>query len=123
MSDGKQYTKIVRTDDDGSKFEDATIDLVSQKIVEGVPPMRLGNLMSSAGALYLTSEKFDSEAHPAPRQQWVVIIRGVLEVEVSNGEKRRFGPGDLLFVADTTGKGHITTAIGDPPFEALFIPA
>jgi uncharacterized cupin superfamily protein len=50
------------------------------------------------------------------------MLRGAIEVSVSDGTRRRFEPGDLLFVADTTGEGHITTALGDPPLEALFVP-
>jgi uncharacterized cupin superfamily protein len=51
------------------------------------------------------------------------MLRGSIEVEVSNGERRRFGPGDLVLVADTTGAGHVTTAVGDSPLEGLFVPA
>ena len=51
------------------------------------------------------------------------MLRGTIEVEVSDGSQRRFQPGDLLFVADTTGTGHITVAVGNPPLEALFVPA
>jgi hypothetical protein len=33
-------------------------------------------------------------------------------VEVSDGEIRRFGPGDVTLVEDVTGKGHITRSLG-----------
>ncbi len=33
-----------------------------------------------------------------------------------------FDPGDLVLVTDTTGRGHVTFARGEPPLEALFIP-
>jgi len=49
------------------------------------------------------------------------MLRGAIEVEVSDGTRRRFAPGDLVFVADTTGRGHVTLAVGDPPFETLFV--
>jgi hypothetical protein len=79
--------------------------------------------MSPGGPVtFLRSAEFDSEPHPAPRVQWVVMVRGTLEVEVSDGSRRRFGPGDLVHVSDTTGRGHVTTAVGEPPFEALFVP-
>jgi hypothetical protein len=50
------------------------------------------------------------------------MVRGAIEVQVSDGARRRFGPGDLVFVSDTTGSGHVTAAVGEPPFEALFVP-
>ena len=121
MSDIKSYTKIVSTEDGGSAFEDAQVDLSEQQIAAGVPPMSVGSLSSASGVMYLRSAEFDSEPHPAPREQWVVMLRGAIEVQVSDGTRRRFGPGDLVFVTDTTGKGHVTIATGEPPLEALFL--
>jgi len=50
------------------------------------------------------------------------MLRGAIEVEVTDGTRRTFGPGDLLRAEDTDGTGHITRLVGDPPFEALFLP-
>jgi len=122
MSDVKRYTRIVGTGDGGSKFEDAEIHLTEQQVADGVPPMFVGGLSSSAGVVFLRSAEFDSDPHPAPREQWVVMLRGAIEVEVSDGTRRRCEPGDLVLVTDTTGRGHITSAVGDPPLEALFVP-
>jgi uncharacterized cupin superfamily protein len=123
MPDTKPYTKVLRTDDGGSRFEDAELRLTEQRIADGVPPMFTKGLSASAAVTFLRSADFDSDPHPAPREQWVVMVRGAIEVEVSDGARRRFQPGDLVFVADTTGRGHVTVAVGEPPFEALFVPA
>jgi uncharacterized cupin superfamily protein len=122
MGDVKRYTRIVRTDDGGSKFEDAELQLTEQQVADGVPSMFVGGLSPSAGVVFLRSAAFDSDPHPAPRKQWVVMLRGAIEVEVSDGARRRFEPGDLVVVTDTTGSGHLTVAVGDPPLEALFVP-
>ena len=84
--------------------------------------MAAGGLPSAAGVTYLRSAAFDSAPHPAPREQWVVMLRGTIEVRTSDGSARRFGPGDLVLAADTTGAGHVTTGVGAPPYEGLFIP-
>jgi hypothetical protein len=125
MHQTQRYTRIVRTPDGGSAFEDAELHLDEQEISPGVPPMLAGPLSpSAAGTLFILSpHPFGSDRHPAPRRQWVVPLRGTLEVQVSNGERRRFAPGDLVFVADTTGEGHVTVSRGEPPFYGLFIPA
>jgi 3-dehydroquinate synthase class II len=122
MSEVKRYTRIVGADDGGSRFEDAEIQLTEQQVADGVPPMLVGGLSSSAGVMFLRSAAFDSDPHPAPRPQWVVMVRGAIEVQVSDGTRRRFEPGDLVLVTDTTGRGHTTIAVGDPPFETLFVP-
>src|SRR5215467_7110959 len=120
MSEVKRYTKIVRTGDGGSAF-DAEIPL-RQQVADGVQPVYTDGLRSAAGVEFLRSAEFDSDPHPAPARQWVVMLRGAIEVEVSDGTRRRFEPGDLLLVTDTTGTGHLTSAAGDPPLEALFVP-
>lgn len=84
--------------------------------------MLVGGLRSDTGVVFLRSAQLDGDPHPAPREQWVVMLRGAIEVEVSDGTRRRFEPGDLVLVTDTSGRGHVTTAAGDPPFEALFVP-
>jgi uncharacterized cupin superfamily protein len=38
----------------------------------------------------------------------MVMMRGAIEVTVSDGESRTFAAGDVILVEDTTGKGHTT---------------
>jgi quercetin dioxygenase-like cupin family protein len=117
-----RFTKIARTEDGGSAFEVGEIALERRHVTDGVPAMSIGGVPSGGGVQFVHSAAFDSSAHPAPREQWVVMLRGTIEVTVSDGSRRRFGPGDLVLAADTTGTGHVTTGVGDPPYEALFIP-
>ncbi|GAA5129573.1 cupin domain-containing protein [Pseudonocardia adelaidensis] len=118
-----RFTRITRTDEGGSVFEDDEIRLAERHVVDGVPPMAVAGVPATGGVVVVRSAAFDSAPHPAPREQWVVMLRGVIEVRVTGGATRRFGPGDLVLAADTTGAGHVTVGAGDPPFEALFVPA
>lgn len=56
----------------------------------------------------------------AQRRQLVVVLSGEQEVETSDGEKRRFRPGDVVLADDTTGSGHITRALTEVTI--LFVP-
>ena len=67
------------------------------------------------------TEEFPDEPHTAPRRQLIVSLSGESEVTVSDGETRRFGPGSVVLVEDTSGKGHRTRRIGDTVRETLFI--
>jgi hypothetical protein len=60
--------------------------------------------------------------HVAPARQFAMNITGELEVEVSDGTKRVIGPGDPVFIADTTGKGHITRLLSPVTFVFLIPP-
>ena len=83
--------------------------------------MLAGPLGDANGAAYCRFDAFGSDAHPASDPQWVIILHGRIEVEVSDGTSRRFGAGDLVLACDTTGTGHITRVIGNEPVEALGI--
>ena len=81
--------------------------------------------LGERGAAFVRFAALDSygEPHPAAEPQWVVVLRGAIEVRVSDGTSRQFGPGDLLLATDTTGRGHITLTVGDTLVEALGIPS
>jgi hypothetical protein len=51
--------------------------------------------------------------HNAPARQFVVILSGEAEYEASDGEVRRLGPGGVMLVEDTTGKGHKARHAGE----------
>ena len=51
--------------------------------------------------------------HPVPRRQIHIYVEGEIEVQSSDGQVRRFGPGTVALAEDTTGKGHITRVVGE----------
>ncbi len=56
-------------------------------------------------------EHHEVDYHVGPRRQWVMVVSGVMEIECKSGI-RRFLPGEVLFVDDLTGRGHITRNVG-----------
>ena len=50
------------------------------------------------------------------------MLQGASEVTTSDGQVRRFGPGSLVLLDDTTGKGRRTRAIGKVDHVAAVIP-
>lgn len=59
--------------------------------------------------------------HVAPRRQFVVHLEGSVEVQVSDGEVRRFDPGSVILLEDTWGEGHLTRPVDGPDRTTLFI--
>ncbi len=49
-----------------------------------------------------------ADLHTAPERQLAVSLNGWVEYEVTDGDVRRFNPGEVVLVEDTTGRGHIT---------------
>ena len=60
--------------------------------------------------------------HPAPRRQYIISLSGHIEIELGDGTKHTFNPGDARLVEDTTGQGHITRVPGDTPSISAVIP-
>jgi hypothetical protein len=50
--------------------------------------------------------------HPAPAPPVRDRPDGEVEVTVTDGQSRRFGPGGVFLAEDTTGQGHRTRAVG-----------
>jgi quercetin dioxygenase-like cupin family protein len=58
--------------------------------------------------------------HHAPRRQLVVVLSGSVEVEIGDGSKARFGPGDCFVADDLAGRGHRTTDL-EGPMRMLYV--
>ena len=64
---------------------------------------------------------YDLDYHCAPRRQYIVNLTGSVEISVASGDKRVFGPGEVMLVEDTTGHGHISRAVNNEPRTCIFI--
>jgi quercetin dioxygenase-like cupin family protein len=60
--------------------------------------------------------------HNAPRAWFLIVLQGESEVTTSDGQVRHFGPGSVVLLDDTTGKGHQTRAVGKVDHIAAVIP-
>ena len=62
------------------------------------------------------------EGHPASKRQYVIIVSGRGEVDVTGGKKVQLAPGTVLLAEDVTGKGHTTRVGADEDLVMLLIP-
>jgi hypothetical protein len=60
--------------------------------------------------------------HNAPQAWYLIVLQGASEVTTSDGQARQFGPGSVVLLDDTAGKGHQTRAIGKVDHIAAVIP-
>ena len=52
--------------------------------------------------------------HHAPRRQLVAVLSGRLEIEVGDGSKASFAPGECFIADDLSGRGHLTRDVEGP---------
>ncbi len=69
-----------------------------------------------------TGADYDYDWHNAPQRQFVVMLKGAVDVETSDGSQRRIEQGEILLVEDTTGRGHRSRAVNNQERISLFIP-
>jgi hypothetical protein len=77
------------------------------------------SLLNGELVIWQTPEKFELTWVNAPRKQFFIYLSGIVEIEVGSGEKRRFTKGDVLYVTDCDGQGHITRII--EPMTAIVV--
>lgn len=83
---------------------------------------RLSEMAEAKGVLFRENDpSYDFDWHHAPRRQYVILLDGEIEIEVSDGEKRAFRGGDVLLVEDTHGKGHRTRTTNGKSRRSIFV--
>ena len=113
-----KVTRLYTGTDGKTKVEEYTIPLQAQgRGTELSPTVAVKSLQFRR-----TNKDYDLDWHPAPNRQFVVTLSGESEIELEGGRKIRLGPGHILLAEDTTGKGHISRAVGSGDRISLFIP-
>jgi|SRR4051812_14764414 len=64
---------------------------------------------------------YDLDWHPAPRRQYIINLDAGVQITASDGESRVIGAGEVLLVEDTTGKGHLSQAVGNQLRHCIFV--
>ena len=91
-----------------SHFRDIEVDwaeeAVGGQIAAWIPVGRL--------AFREVPPTYDMDWHNAPRRQYIINLDAANRVTASDGETRIIGPGEVILVEDTTGKGHRSQTVG-----------
>jgi quercetin dioxygenase-like cupin family protein len=126
---GLTYTRIY-SDASGvshlrmEKLDFKTLDNANgAAILNRADQLTMHTIEGAQGATFLLLRRGATEDwHKAPRAQFLIGIQGESEVTAGDGKKLRVKPGDVVLMTDTTGKGHITAAVGAQDHVALVIP-
>lgn len=117
-----KYTRIYSDTEGLSHVEDLELDLVETNYAPPAPPLLASAFLPAVGYHFGGAPiGWIGDWHPAPRRQVFVYLKGEIEVEVSDGTSRRLGPGDILLVEDTWGRGHCSWVVGNEEVLAAVI--
>ena len=122
------YLRLYCTPDNNSHFQSVTGTLRETNFAPPAAPLYIGNNFPASTAFFGGFDAgwgaHDLESrlyHPTPAVQLLIILAGDFSITATDGETRRFHPGDVLRLEDTAPcKGHITV-VGDKTGFTMFV--
>ena len=109
-----QYVRIYADVTGESHFEDEEVGLSPTNYAPPAAPLEVSAPVDAERFVFVGGASgWEGDWHPSPTKQFVFILRGEFEVSVSDGEVRSFGPGSVVLLEDTTGRGHFTRITSD----------
>jgi hypothetical protein len=110
-------TRVFADQDGESHFEDLEIKLKNSGEIG-----RLSKNYSVKSIVFRENDAdYDYRWHTAPQKQYIILLDGEIELEVSDGEKRFFKGGNIVLVEDVKGKGHRTRSVSDNLRRSIFV--
>ena len=111
-----KYVRIVAGKNGKTHFEDATLKLDEADYRPPAPMVYVSHAYQSDGVQFIRLPAgWTADAIQVPKKQFLLCIKGHLEITVGNGDKRSFGPGDCILMEDVAGAagGHKSHAKGE----------
>lgn len=107
------YARIYADSTGGSHFSDGVMELGLVEPGRGIPPTPASSpIPTTALRLFCPPPNGEANWHPPPSRVLNLIVSGEFQIDVSDGETRTFGPGGVILVEDTRGRGHRTRVVG-----------
>lgn len=100
--------RVYSGDDQQSHFEELPLMLTDAQYGQLTSPMTVKHVIFGE-----IEEPKEVSWHNPPYPQYIIMLKGAMEIEVGSGAKKIFYQGDILLAEDTTGQGHITRALSD----------
>jgi hypothetical protein len=109
-----RYARVYSDAEGASHLSDHEQELA---LIDYAPPAAPLNFAALGDAVGIAVVGADSTwgghvLHPAPARQFMIVLSGQVQVTVSDGEVRKFDPGDVFLLEDTTGVGHSSSVLG-----------
>ena len=113
-ADPARYYRLWSDEQGDSHCEEVSVGWhEAANYASGVPPVGVSEALRAGEAHFsVLPAGWFGDWHPAPSRQFVVLLRGRLEVTTGDGAITS-GPGTVWLIEDLTGRGHCTRVPGD----------
>jgi len=117
-----KYIRVYADASGESHYEDMAAEMVPQNVAPPAQPPSFSAMTPATGAAFARFPAgWEGGWHPAPRRQYFLVLTGQCESETSDGDRRSHGPGSVVLLEDTTGKGHRARVVGDGEVLAVVV--
>ena len=120
-----RYARVSTGTDGTSHFADVEVPMRPVEFVPGRPLVDLSAPYAVGGGAFIqvpAGWESGGHYHP-PRRNFFISLQGVPEIETSDGEQRRLGPGAIWLAEDISGTGHVTRNGGEDWLGLLVTPS
>ncbi len=117
-----KYIRIYCDDSGDSHFEDVSVEVSPVDYAPPALPLNLAAPIDSERMiLFSVPAGWVGDWHPSPCRQFYIQLSGELEIQVGDGEIRKFSAGSIILVEDTSGRGHVSRNLGNSEVNAVFV--
>lgn len=109
-----KYAEMYTDAEGETHFRDVDVDVSLVDMAPPAAPMNVSGFRAAKEIGFITVPPgWGGGWHRAPSEGHIFVLSGELEVEVSDGEIRRFPQGSAWLHKDVTGKGHDTRVVSN----------
>ena len=102
-----KYARLYADKNGDSHFEDATLTLDEADYRPPAPLVFVSHAYQTDGVQFIRLPSgWSADSIQVPKKQFLICLKGHLEVTATDGKARTFGPGDTVLMEDGDGKGH-----------------
>jgi len=91
-----KFIKLFTGDDQKSHFQEMKMELFDAQYGKLTNPISVKNIIFGE-----VEDINEVNWHNPPCQQYIIMLKGAMEIEIGDGTKKTFNEGDILLAADT----------------------
>jgi quercetin dioxygenase-like cupin family protein len=117
-----KYVEIYADDEGISNFREVDIELVRGEVGPPALPVELSPFRAATEVGFISIPPgWVGGWHQAPTDGFIFVLSGEIQIEVGDGEIRRFPQGSIWLHKDRSGPGHNTIAVSSEDAELVMV--
>ena len=107
-----QYVEIYADEDGVSHFRDVEVELTKGEVAPPALPVELSPFRAATEVGFISIPSgWVGGWHQPPTEGYIFVLSGEIQIEVGDGEVRRFPRGSIWLHKDRNGPGHNSSVV------------